>query len=44
MKLTPYIALWGIVANFIVGMWLRQRKLIMQIAGLEADLEKAAAE
>jgi hypothetical protein len=39
-----YGALWGIVAIFVVGMWLRQRKLSGQILQLEAELKKAAAE
>jgi hypothetical protein len=39
-----YGALWGIVAIFVVGMWLRQRKLNAQILRLEAELKKAAAE
>ena len=39
-----YAAIWGIVALFLVGMWLRQRKLTEQIAQLEAELKKAAAE
>lgn len=39
-----YAALWGIVALFVVGMWLRQRKLTEQILRLEAELKKAAAE
>ncbi len=39
-----YGALWIIATIFLVGMWLRQRKLIHQIERLEADLAKAAAE
>jgi cell division protein FtsB len=39
-----YAALWAIVAIFVVGMWLRQRKLSEQILQLEAELKKAAAE
>ena len=39
-----YAALWGIVAIFVVAMWLRQRKLGAQIIELEAQLKKAAAE
>ncbi len=39
-----YAAIWGIVAIFVVIMWLRQRKLIGEIARLEAEVKKAAAE
>jgi hypothetical protein len=39
-----YAALWAIVAIFVVGMWVRQRKLTEQIIKLEAELKKAAAE
>ncbi len=39
-----YAALWGIVAIFVVGMWLRQRKLSEQIVRLEAEIRKAGAE
>jgi hypothetical protein len=39
-----YAALWGIVTLFVIGMWLRQRKLIVKISNLESDLKKAAAE
>ena len=39
-----YGALWGIVTIFMIGMWLRQRKLIEQITTLENELKKVAAE
>lgn len=39
-----YGALWAIVTIFVVAMWLRQRKLSDEIARLEAELKKAAAE
>lgn len=39
-----YAALWAVVAIFVVGMWVRQRKLSEQIIKLEAELKKAAAE
>lgn len=39
-----YGALWAIVTIFVVGMWLRQRKLSAEIARLEQELEKAVAE
>jgi hypothetical protein len=39
-----YAALWAIVTIFVVAMWLRQRKLTEEIARLEEELKKAAAE
>ena len=39
-----YGALWIIVTIFVVGMWLKQRKLSEEIASLEEELAKAAAE
>lgn len=39
-----YGALWGIVTVFVVGLWLRQRKLSAEIDRLEAELKKAVAE
>ncbi len=39
-----YAAIWSIVAIFVLVMWLRQRKLALEIARLQAELKKAAAE
>ncbi len=39
-----YAALWAIVAIFVLVMWLRQRKLALEIARLQAELKKAATE
>ena len=39
-----YGVLWGIVTVFVILLWLRQRKLSSEIARLEAELAKAAAE
>lgn len=39
-----YAAIWAILAIFVVIMWLRQRKLSIEITRLEAELKKAAAE
>lgn len=39
-----YAALWGIVAIFVTGLWIRQRKLSAEITRLEFELKKAATE
>ncbi|MCP4446335.1 MAG: hypothetical protein GY811_13465 [Myxococcales bacterium] len=39
-----YAALWGIVTIFVLVLWLRQRKLSVEITRLQAELKKAAAE
>ena len=39
-----YAAIWAILAIFVVVMWLRQRKLSLEITRLETELKKVAAE
>ncbi len=39
-----YAALWVCAVVFVVLLWLRQQKLSAEIARLEADLKKAAAQ
>lgn len=39
-----YAAIWAILAIFVIIMWLRQRKLSVEITRLETELKKAAAE
>ncbi|HUS63904.1 MAG TPA: hypothetical protein VMZ28_05135 [Kofleriaceae bacterium] len=39
-----YAALWILTVAFLVLLWLRQRKLVAEIARLEARVSKAAAE
>jgi hypothetical protein len=39
-----YAALWMLSVAFLVLLWLRQQRLSAEIARLESDLKKAAAE
>ena len=39
-----YGALWGLTVVFLVLLWLRQRRLTGEIAALEDQIKKAAAE
>ena len=39
-----YAAIWAILAIFVVIMWLRQRKLSLEITRLQTEIKKAAAE
>ena len=39
-----YAAMWAIVTIFVVGMWIRQRKLSAEIVRLEEEIKRASAE
>ena len=39
-----YGALWILTAGFLVLLWMRQRRLLSDIAGLETQIKKAAEE